>query len=265
MSLLRRALLSWAGRTRGGGARGMAVLRASSPRPLGESLANTPHRTGAVHSVQGGGASRCPGTPIGGRASPSPERSSSGYIPANQDTLPQRCVFISEEDKTSLCFGVVGSNPRFCVAPKDEGYSHCGVKAHRAGNKFVPQANCFYLPGGVIQGRHTARSDNCLPKDRVPSIMKVTFEEWLHMSRKWCHLIIDALTHVDNKDGEEGESDYGMDFNEEVGSKSTYTSYADNGMDINHDGGLAIDFDWDEEICDLGGPQHVPIVQLSIC
>ncbi len=138
------------------------------------------------------------------------------------------------------------------MAPKDGGYSHCGVKAHRAGHKFVPQANCYYLPGGITQGRHTARSDNCLPKDCVPSIMKITFEEGLHTSRKWCHLIIDALTHADNEDGEEDGSDYGMVFNEEVGSKSTYTSYTDDGMVINHDGGLALNFDWDEEISDLG-------------
>jgi len=62
--------------------------------------------------------------------------------------------------------------------------------------------------------------------------MKITFEEGLHTSRKWCHLIIDALTHADNEDGEEDGSDYGMVFNEEVGSKSTYTSYTDDGMDI---------------------------------
>jgi len=82
--------------------------------------------------------------------------------------------------------------------------------------------------------------------------MKITFEEGLHTSWKWCHLIIIALTHVDNEDGDEDGSDYGMDFNEEVGSKSTYTSYTDDGMDINHDGGLALGFDWDEEISDLG-------------
>jgi len=82
--------------------------------------------------------------------------------------------------------------------------------------------------------------------------MKVTFEEGLHTSRKWCHLIIDALTHVNNEDIEEDGSNYGMDFNEEVGSKSTYTSYTDDGMVINHDGGLALNFDWDEEISDLG-------------
>ena len=96
------------------------------------------------------------------------------------------------------------------MAPKDGGYSHCGIKTHRAGHKFVPRVNCYYPPGGIIQGRPTAQSDNCLPKDRVPSIMKVTFEEGLHTSRKWCHLIIDALTHVDNEDVEEDGSNYDM-------------------------------------------------------
>ena len=170
------------------------TTRAASPLSPGESMAGTPRRTGGIRSVQGGGSGVLR-TPIGGRASPSQgkkasvgrsspspgktvvSRSSLANTPKNSEDTPQRIVLISTQDKKTLCFGVVGSKSRFCVAPRDGGYTHCGVKAHKKGHKFIPIANCYYAPGGMNSGKPTARFDNWIPVDRVPDHMKSQFED----------------------------------------------------------------------------------------
>ena len=166
------------------------------------------------------------------------------------DANPLQCVFITEQDKTALCLGIVSRSLRFCVAYRDGGYSHCSIKMHGRNNKFVPQANCYYLPGGLVHGNPTARSNNCLPLERVPANMRTTFEEGLLPSRKWLHLIIGTLTQVSSK-----EDDYDLSYNrkeEDMGSRSTYTHYTDDGMDVDCKGKLDLTFNWEDDVSELG-------------
>ena len=72
------------------------------------------------------------------------------------DNSPQMCVLITEESKSLLCIGPIGSQSRFCLAPRDAGYSNCGIKAHGSKNsgtsKFSPKVDCYYPPAGLSHG-----------------------------------------------------------------------------------------------------------------
>ena len=80
-------------------------------------------------------------------------------VPAAKGTgKPQHCVFIDDAAMANLCFGLIGTGERFCMATKIEGKTHCGVSAHAKGirkkNKAKVVVDAFYVPGGPSwQGR----------------------------------------------------------------------------------------------------------------
>ena len=74
-------------------------------------------------------------------------------------------------------FWKVGSSKRFCLAPKDPGYSHCGVAAHGRTSKFLPKLDAFYVPGGIASGRPTAMMNPYILRENVPRHMLFKFEQ----------------------------------------------------------------------------------------
>ncbi len=95
---------------------------------------------------------------------------------------PQHCIFIDDKALANLCFGVIGmSGVHFCVAPKELHYTHCGLPAHTKGirkrNKFKAKLGSFYVPGGSVHGRQTAKMD--------PSIARADFPGSVVSHSKW--------------------------------------------------------------------------------
>jgi len=82
-----------------------------------------------------------------------------------------------EGGKQGLMFWKVGSSKRFCLAPKDPGYSHCGVVAHGRTSKFLPKLDAFYVPGGIASGRPTAMMNPYILRENVPRHMLFKFEQ----------------------------------------------------------------------------------------
>jgi len=109
------------------------------------------------------------------------DSSSKTYTPKNADK-PQGCIFIAKEESKELCLGKVGSSKRFCLATKEQGYSHCGVAAHGRTSKFVPKLGAFYVPGGIVSGRPTAMMDPYILRENIPR----------HMLSKLEHLSLTA-------------------------------------------------------------------------
>ena len=94
-------------------------------------------------------------------------------VPAAKGTgKPQHCVFIDNAAMANLCFGLIGTGERFCMAKKIEGKTHCGVSAHAKGirkkNKAKVVVDAFYVPGGIILARPTAKIDPMILKRDVP-------------------------------------------------------------------------------------------------
>ena len=88
-------------------------------------------------------------------------------------------IFISEDDVSTLCLGFVGvsrggSHSRFCITPKLMGKDTCGVSSHRSSKMDVPP-NTFWIPGGAIANKLTARTEPFL---RL-SEMSQTDEEYI--------------------------------------------------------------------------------------
>lgn len=73
-----------------------------------------------------------------------------------------RAVFIGANEVESMCLGFVGNKSRFCIAPKLRGSLDCGVISHKK-HKMVVEADTFWMPGGSILNKPTARTELCVP------------------------------------------------------------------------------------------------------
>ena len=97
----------------------------------------------------GGVAGVSPSTGANSRGLESP------IVPAAKGTeKPQRCVYIDEAAMSNLCFGLIGSGERFCLAKRVGHSTHCGLPTHAKGtrkkNKAKVVADAYYVPGGMI-------------------------------------------------------------------------------------------------------------------
>jgi len=94
-----------------------------------------------------------------------------------------------------LCFGKVVSSKRFCLAPKDPGYSHCGVAAHCRTSKFLPKHDAFYVPGGIASGCPTAMMNPYILRENVPRHMLPKFEQAALKAEAWISFIQEAVLY----------------------------------------------------------------------
>ncbi len=109
-------------------------------------VASTPHLSGGVTS---GGALR-------------QVQSAPGKLPASLSKV----VYIKPTDVRTLCLGYVGASKggihaRFCIARKLRGQNHCGTSSH-AKSKMTVSGSTFWLPGGTILDKATAKTSPCL-------------------------------------------------------------------------------------------------------
>ena len=115
-------------------------------------------------------------------------------------------------ESKALCFGKVGSSKRFCLAPKEPGYMHCGVAAHGRTSKFLPKLDAFYVPGGIVSGRPTAMMNPYILRESVPSHMLSKFDNSSLSADNWIGLIQAAVLYdnvvVDEDDGSKREDDF---------------------------------------------------------
>ncbi len=93
--------------------------------------------------------------------------------PAKGTGKLQRCVYINNAAMANLCFGLIGSGERFCLAKKMGSYTHCGVPAHAKGtrkkNKAKVVADAYYVLGGMILQRPTAKVDPMIRQVDIPA------------------------------------------------------------------------------------------------
>jgi len=90
----------------------------------------------------------------------------------------------------------VGSSKRFCLAPKDPGYLHCGVAAHGRTSKFLPKLDTFYVPGGIASGRPTAMMNPYILRENVPRHMLSKFEQSSLQVEGWISVIQEAILYI---------------------------------------------------------------------
>ena len=115
--------------------------------------------------------------------------------------LPQQCVFIDNGASGLLCLGRIGAcSSRFCITNKLSGVTHCGTRTHvknrLKSNKFAPDANNFYAPGGMVGGKPTVLMDPHIVLAKGPRHLQTRFLEGLLSSKQWVHETIEALTYV---------------------------------------------------------------------
>ena len=84
----------------------------------------------------------------------------------------------------NLCFGLIGSGERFCLAKKVGPYTHCDLPAHAKGickkNKAKVVADAYYVPGGTIHQRPTTKVDPMICQVDVPAKYITIFQtSWL--------------------------------------------------------------------------------------
>ena len=107
-------------------------------------------------------------------------------------------MYIDEAAMANLCFGLIGSGERFCLAKKLGPYTHCGLPAHAKGirkkNKAKVVADAYYVPGGTIHQRPTAKVDPMIARVDLPAKYIPTFRTARLTTAKWKDLIIDART-----------------------------------------------------------------------
>ena len=209
------------------------VLTRARARAQGTSspVLMTPVRTGGV-SRGGGIVGVSPSSGATSRA----RMNSPIVVPAAKGTgKPQHCIFIDDAAMANLCFGIIGTGERFCLAEKIQGYTHCGISAHARGtrkkNKAKVVVDAFYVPGGTILARPTAKTDPMILKRDAPRKYLRQLETSKLTTAEWKNLIIDARTHVENS-GEEDDED------EDDGNDD-----GDDDVDMADDGSLPSGFD----------------------
>jgi hypothetical protein len=119
-------------------------------------------------------------------------------------------VYIDEAAMANLCFGLIGSGERFCLAKKLGTYTHCGLPAHAKGirkkNKAKVVADAYYVPGGTIHQRPTAKVDPMIARVDLPAKYIPTFRTARLTTAKWKDLIIDARTDIGDSEEDEDNS-----------------------------------------------------------
>ncbi len=162
----------------------------------GESPVYTPRAGVGVCSFLGGGVQRSLFVLRLARTSPSNTRF---------------CVIFDRTTMQGLCLGHIGESLRFCIAPKESGYTHCETMSHaRFSAKIHPKLIAINLRGGIVSGRPCTLMEPCLPADCVSrNLVRDRFSEEIHTSQQWVHVIIDAAPHVsvDNEDDVGGEEE----------------------------------------------------------
>jgi hypothetical protein len=111
------------------------------------------------------------------------------------ETAKSQLFFLTKEDleaNNKWCLGLVGGSSgfRFCMGQRIPGSAHCGVSSHgnqgrSSRSKFHPQADCFYIPNGVVSSRPVARRKPCLHWEDVPSFDKNTFKNGQRKTADW--------------------------------------------------------------------------------
>jgi hypothetical protein len=103
-----------------------------------------------------------------------------------------KAVFIGANELESLCLGFVGNKSRFCIAPKTKGGMDCGVVSHKR-NKMEPPADTFWLPGGSILNKPTAKNDLCIPIGGLSENAMTILTEGLLTEARWVGQFKDIL------------------------------------------------------------------------
>ena len=179
-------------------------------------------------------------------------------VPAAKGTgKPQHCVFIDDAAMANLCFGLIGTGERFCMATKIEGKTHCGVSAHAKGirkkNKAKVMGDAFYVPGGIILARPTAKIDPMILKRDVPRKYLRQLETGKLTTAEWKNLIIDARTHVEDSGGEDDE-DEEMEYDDEDEADSLPSGFNEGQYDEEDlQTGDIFEVDWDDSQMGEGG------------
>ena len=101
-------------------------------------------------------------------------------------------VFIGANELESLCFGFVGNKSRFCIAQKTKGGMDCGVISHKRSKMEVP-TDTFWLPGGSILNKPTAKADICLPLDGLSDNALRILTEGFLSEQRWVDQFKDII------------------------------------------------------------------------
>jgi len=179
-------------------------------------------------------------------------------VPAAKGTgKPQHCVFIDDAAMANVCFGLIGTGERFCMAKKIEGKTHCGVSAHAKGirkkNKAKVVVDAFYVPGGIILARPTAKIDPMILKRDVPRKYLHQLETGKLTTTEWKNLIIDARTHVEDSGGEDDE-DEEMEYDDEDEADSLLSGVNEGQYDEEDlQTGDIFEVDWEDSQTGEGG------------
>ena len=169
-------------------------------------------------------------------------------------------MYINEAAMANLCFGLIGSGERFCLAKRLGTYTHCGLPAHAKGirkkNKAKVVVDAHYVPGGTIHQRPTAKVDPMIAQVDLPAKYISKFRTARLTTAKWKVLIIDARTDI-------GDSE-----DDEDNSKTNNEEAEDNEMEEDNDsippgseeGDLladdAFEIAWDCSISEVGREYH---------
>ena len=95
-----------------------------------------------------------------------------------------RAVFIGVNELESMCLGFVGNKARFCIAPKTKGGRDCGVISHQR-QKMKVAADTFWMPGGSILNKPTARSELCIPCSDLSEGSLMLLRDALCLEHHW--------------------------------------------------------------------------------
>jgi hypothetical protein len=135
--------------------------------------------------------------------------------------------FLTKEGIASKwCLGLVSgsSGSRFCMGRRLPGTTHCGIKNHgsRGGSlrtKFQPQADCFYIPSGVVNSRPVVKKEPCLHWADVPSYDKNLFKNGMRKMAEWIKIFEERLNEL-----EVAASELGVEEEEESMGQSSGAS-----------------------------------------
>ena len=143
------------------------------------------------------------------------------------------------------------------MATKIEGKMHCGVSAHAKGirkkNKAKVVGDAFYMPGGIILARPTAKIDPMILKRDVPRKYLCQLETGKLTTAECKNLIIDARTHVEDSGGEDDE-DKEMEYDDEDEADSLPSGFNEGQYDEEDlQTGDIFEVDWEDSQTGEGG------------
>lgn len=93
-------------------------------------------------------------------------------------------VYIGANELESLCLGYVGNKSRFCIAPKTNQGMDCGVISHKK-HKMKVTADTFWMPGGSIVNKPTARSELCVSCSDLSEDLLALLCDSLCVEHRW--------------------------------------------------------------------------------